>query len=105
MWYKLVIFIIASIGLTMIATRSELVKPLRVRITAARKRTERSIKYAVLWFLDEIFNCSLCFGVWGGMVVYIIIYRDFSWNIAIFGLISSMASYTFAEVVDYVKRN
>lgn len=103
MWYNLTIFIGASIGLTMVATRSGIIKPTREWFS--KKVAEQSRPKRLLWFLHEIFNCSLCFGVWGGIPIYIIVYRELSWNIITFALISSLVAYTYAEVIDYVKRN
>ena len=114
MMYHLTVFIMASVGLSIMLTKGGLFKPMRdwihktyqdrfakLQITSTFKRR---IVLRTLWFFQELIQCNLCMGFWTGMLVYIVWYRDLSVNIAIFGLVSSIASLTYAELLEYVKR-
>jgi hypothetical protein len=74
----LLIFLLATAGLTTIVTKSLLMKPFRdffklneERLNDYRynnvklRETER-----VLMFFHKLFTCSLCFGVWAGALLY-----------------------------------
>jgi hypothetical protein len=99
---ELVKFILSTAGLVMILNISKLFKPLREVISKwdAEANQKRSInamlenmadeafpgwvkkaidskvhknkKNHLAWFLNSIFTCSLCMGVWAGMAMYFI---------------------------------
>lgn len=125
----LLVFIMATIGLCIILNKSRLFKPMRKWIhetyeeSLARHGINSNFRTFVVWktfwFLQELILCDLCMGFWTGMLVYLVwhpcaseylIYYvnvmgiTVSVNIIIFGLVSSIASFTYAELLDYVKR-
>lgn len=110
-----VIFVMASVGLSIILTKGRIFIPFRAWINktyeyqlAEDKITStfrRKILWKTFWFLRELVLCNLCMGFWTGLLIYIAWYKDLSWNIFIFGLVSSIASFTYAELIEYVKRS
>jgi len=110
-----IIFIMSSVGLTTTILISTLFKPVREylhengeRIYAEQKITRTfkgQVQVKIFKFFGDLVMCSHCCGFWTGVLLYPFVYKEFSWNIIIFGLISSIASYTYAELIAYVKRS
>lgn len=95
-------FILSTAGLVMILNISKLFKPLREAISkweassnqkknisdmlangvdeafpgwvkkAVDSKVYKSKKNHLAWFLNSIFTCSLCMGVWAGIAIYFI---------------------------------
>lgn len=109
------IFLMASVGLSIILTKGRVFIPLRAWINKTYEdsyakdgitSTFRSrAMWKTFWFFRELILCNLCMGFWTGLFIYLAWYRDLSWNIFIFGLVSSIASFSYAEVLEYVKRH
>lgn len=112
---KLIVFIMASVGLSIILTKGRIFIPMRAWINKtyeyalAKDKTTPTFKGNILWktfwFFRELVLCNLCMGIWTGMFIYLLWYRELSWNIFIFGLVSSIASFLCAELVEYAKRH
>lgn len=94
-----IIFILSTTGITLILTRSKLLRPIRARIT------EKYVKQSNLrllmnkleykgfwWWLNEIFNCYLCMTPYTGTLCAILIYLSQYYPIIIYSL------YPFAAV-------
>lgn len=60
-----VIFIISTSGLVLILNKSVLFKPLRNYISSQKENL-------FWWFLNSLFGCSLCMGVWVSIPVWFI---------------------------------
>jgi len=69
--------ILAGVGLTFVVTRSKIFKPLREWVTA------KSLRFG------ELVTCPQCFGVYAGMVSYLLV--KFNLDILVYGLIVSVA--------------
>ena len=70
----MLIFILVSVGATLIVTQSYLFKPLRqyAELKAIQKGIyyELSKRHITLWlYFDKFISCSQCFGFWMGIVV------------------------------------
>ena len=109
------IFLMASVGLSIILTKGRIFIPFRAWLNKtyednyAKDSITSTLRSKALcktfWFLRELVLCNLCMGFWTGLFIYLAWYRDLSWNIFIFGLVSSIASFTYAEALEYVKRH
>ena len=82
---KLILFLVASSGATLIVTLSTIFEPLRDKFNLSSPQREEGILSGAekgtriertKLFLKELFNCPLCFGFWMGAVMYVILYRD-----------------------------
>lgn len=64
---------IAIIGLVWILCESKLFKPLREAISKKYKVANGVGKWykPIFWFLDSIFNCHGCMGLWAALIVYL----------------------------------
>ncbi len=63
-------FILAVAGLTLIVTKSKIFKKPRTYFTLLyekKKKTKMAFAYS---FVDSIFNCYMCFSLWGGLLLY-----------------------------------
>ena len=70
---ELITFILTAAGLVMILNMSKLFKPLRDAITMAYLRSiKRKTIMFPYWFLNSIFECALCMGVWASLVVFLV---------------------------------
>lgn len=65
------LYIMATFGLVMITNRSSLFKPLRERISWKHQMDSKNLKW---WFLDSIFGCALCMGVWAAGFNYVLLW-------------------------------
>jgi len=74
----LILFLLATAGLSVIVTKSYIFKPMRdvfnvgdaKRIAVAKGESVYSIKERAFNFLHKLLTCPLCFGFWAGMLVY-----------------------------------
>jgi hypothetical protein len=100
---KLILFILATAGLSWILTKSKLFKPLREYLTGSyRDQIElvaneglnfiRGIKLYVLYFFDSIFGCEGCMGFWSGILNYLLIAKNIDLGIFVYGFTGSIAS-------------
>lgn len=99
-------FCLASAGLTVLVVRSSFLKPLREKTTQAYKYCKDRNIYIikqVLWFFNEILNCELCFSFWGGMVTAILLYDECSYDLILFGFISSGFVYLYISITSFLK--
>jgi len=112
--YPFIAWLLSSISLTIILTRSVFFKKIREGISKQYEQTygdmqqypslKNVILYNLIWALRELMTCSLCNGFWTGMLLCLFIYKELSFDIIIFGLVSSIVSFTYTELMDYVKR-
>jgi hypothetical protein len=71
------IYLLAVTGLVILTNKSKLLKSFREGITANYISAdevyifnkESKLKRNVLWFLNSIFNCSMCMSPWAGVFV------------------------------------
>lgn len=64
-------FVLAVAGLTLIVVKSKLFAKPRTYFTLLyekQKKLKKRIK--IVWFIDSIFNCYMCFSLWGGLMLY-----------------------------------
>lgn len=76
---KLLLFMIASVGATLIVTLSAIFEPFRSLFQLSSAARENSIlegqekatpKEKVILFFKDLFGCPMCFGFWMGGVMY-----------------------------------
>lgn len=102
----LIIFLLATTGVTMIYIRSTLLMPLRDKVNLFRtwsKKQTGAIGFVfrrITWFLISITTCELCFSVWSGFVLYPIVFNDYSIKFIIFGFVSSGFVYLYTKLVN-----
>ena len=123
----IVIFLLASTGLTMIMVRSKMMMPLREAISRFKIWSEKAHYYregyrnkiAEMYrmllhlmliglkiglkpcarLLNGVFSCELCFSFWAGMIIHIMINNDYSFKILIFGFMSSGFAYIYTKII------
>ena len=113
--YDFIIWLFASLSMVIVITRSSLTLPIRnyvgQEISGMRSRSiidnERvtPVRRWIFDVMDKLLTCSQCNGFWVGLLMYIFLYEDLSLKVAIFGLISSIVSFTYTELLEYIKRN
>ena len=117
------LFILSSVGATLIITTSFLFKPIRkfFHIKASDKWKEDLYLHSpsLIWiWLDKFISCPQCIGFWVGAIIsfyfnpiYILMLEEYSisskwvsFSISIFlcGCISSIMSYLFCLVIKYL---
>jgi hypothetical protein len=72
-------FILSTIGLTIIVTQSKLFEPIRKGSGKIHKK------------LEYLLNCPMCFGLWSGIMVYIL--QTHKVDFLLYGFIGSFVSY------------
>ena len=73
-----VYYILTVIGISWFITESSLATPFRMFVSKINNKKYLLIK----WFVDKfdgVLNCVYCCSFWVGLVVYVLIYRDFSY--------------------------
>ena len=89
---NLVLFILASYGLTLIVTGGHIFSPLREFVSKI--------------FTYNPLECAMCFGFWAGVLLYYLFWllgiklADNLWMGPVFGLIASGTSYLICQLVD-----
>ena len=111
---NLIIFILASAGLTWMLTRSKLFKPLREKITIKRqvlsisvkaietKGFSTTIKHKFYWVLDELLGCYGCTGAWMGAIIYLL--QKCNAEIIIYICIASITSQILVLLVQFLEK-
>lgn len=100
---KLILFILATSGLSWILCKSKLFKPLRESLTEIYQAQIESaaneglglvggIKLYTCYFFDSIFNCEGCMGFWVGIVNYYLIYKNIDLVVLVYGFTGSIVS-------------
>ena len=112
--YPFIMWLLSCVSLTIILTRSVWFKKPREAVfmyyeqVLADMKVDPTFKnkliYYAVWTARELWDCSQCCGFWTGMLLCIWIYKELSFDIIIFGLIGSIVSFTYTELMDYVKR-
>jgi hypothetical protein len=99
-------FILASTGLTLIFTWSSIFKPLREAISKKKEKVAKengyNISFKLLKFIEGIFSCCMCMGFWVGIFLYYPIFKQFTYEILIFGFVSSFCSTLGAAIISYL---
>ena len=99
-------FVLASIGLTLILVWSSIFKPLREAISKKKEKVAKKNGYSILFkmlnFFQGMFSCCTCMGFWVGMLLYYPIFKQFSYEILIFGFVSSFCSTLGAAIISYL---
>lgn len=99
-------FILASTGLTLILVWSGIFKPLREAISKKKENEAKengySISFKVLRLIEGIFSCCTCMGFWVGILLYYPIFKQFTYEIIIFGFVSSFCSTLGAAIISYL---
>jgi len=93
---RLLIFILCTSSISWIIVNSKLFQPIREAITTKRIKTQielsNSITKMFYWYLDGLFGCVGCMGVYSGFFSYCILYKTFSVEIIAYSLSGAMAS-------------
>lgn len=130
---ELVKFILATSGLVMILNISKLFRPLREKISlwdlknikkrsinamanvsdeqfpnwvqkAIKEKVHKNKKNYLSWFLNSIFSCSLCMGVWAGLFIFGLKYIPYGYGDIIsymcIGACSSLLLVTFYQFLE-----
>jgi len=99
-------FVLASVGLTLILVWSSIFKPLREAISKSKKKVAGKNGYGILFnilkFTESAFSCCMCMGFWVGILLYYPIFKQFSYEILIFGFVSSFCSTLGAAIISYL---
>ena len=85
------LFILASVGATLIVVYSSLFEPLRNLFsideqtyqTINTKQITPTFKQKALMFFSQLFHCPLCFGFWMSAVMYLFIYGVCNYDVLI----------------------
>jgi len=72
-------FLLSTIGLTIIVTQSKLFEPLRKGAGKIHSK------------LEYLLNCPMCFGLWSGIIVYIL--QTHKVDFLLYGFMGSFISY------------
>lgn len=80
-------YLLASLGLCYILKYGTILNPIRNFLTAISS------------FLKELFSCSLCLGFWSGAIISPLVFKDYSFSIAI---IFPLASAAFCWTIDLI---
>jgi hypothetical protein len=81
----LILFILATSGLTWTITLSKLFKPIREFFTSNKK-------IFGVGFLNNITNCGGCFGFWSGMANCMLVYGKLDIKIICYGFAGTIIS-------------
>lgn len=102
----LIIFLLASTGLTLIVTKSLLFKPVRAYVTEKYVDAENENKKSVLiWhFWDNILNCPMCFSVYGGSICSLIVYLSTIYPYLIWILYPFCATPVVTLIIQYYSK-
>ena len=89
----MILFLSACVGLTWILKYATILDPIRKPIKALHPK------------LNELFNCSLCLGVWSGAAVGLFswYYLNFGAEALLFPLSSAALSWFFDCLIDYIQ--
>lgn len=88
---QLLIFILVSVSATNILVNSELFDSIREKIGA------KSL------YLQKLLSCMMCLGFWVG-IICMYFFPIVGINLIAGGLISSICSYSYAMIIDYLNR-
>jgi hypothetical protein len=103
----LVLFLLATAGLSVIVTKSYIFKPMRdvfdigdeKRIAVAKGELSLSFSERASTYLHKLLTCPLCFGFWAGMLVYLMF--PYVWGyflcLCLAGSIASLAIYSISK--------
>ena len=83
---ELLIFLLASAGMSVIVTKSSVFKPLRdlfessieKKITISTGEYSPTFKERVAEIIHKLISCPLCFGFWSGLFIFAV--RDYYWG-------------------------
>jgi hypothetical protein len=104
----LIIFLLATAGLTTIVTKSSLLSPLRSlfdigdenRIMIAKGDVELSFRGKLTTFIHKLITCPLCFGFWAGLIVFCLQYYCGYWgNVLCLMFTGSAVSMAYYQIV------
>lgn len=99
---NLIIFILASAGLSYGITQSDLLKEVREKVTTRHlEKNAIDITNRWWWFLNAFFNCVMCCGFYCGILVYLAIY--FEMDYLLYPFIASITSYFLYELIKNLK--
>lgn len=112
---ELILFILATSGLSWILVKSKLFKPLREYLSTMHQKQInlipvdgnglfKNIKLYVLYFFNSIFNCEGCMGFWVGMVNYWLITKNIDLVILVYGFAGSIVSLLIIALFNYLNR-
>lgn len=92
---KIIIFILCTSSISWIVVRSKLFQPLREYVTTKRIKADKSSGNFVrsIWdYLDGLFSCVGCFGVYSGLASYCLLYQSISVETIAYSLSGSIVS-------------
>lgn len=70
-------YLLSTIGIGYVLTLSDLMKPLRMKVSEINEKDLGLLN--LLWDkLDGVVNCIYCASFWIGIIVYLLINKDFS---------------------------
>ena len=108
---KLIVFILATAGLTWILCRATIFKVLRefisykydlVEVEKKFKSTHLVIKSSIFNFLHGIFNCYACMAFWVSQLMYIAVYKELSLDSIYYGFIGAITSLIIVSYPSYL---
>jgi hypothetical protein len=104
---ELLIFLLASAGMSIIVTKSYIFKPLRnlfewsveKRIAININEYEPTFRDKVAKNIHKLISCPLCFGFWSGL--FILAVRDYYWGMVFcYCLCASIVSLVIYSIAD-----
>lgn len=95
---ELIIFILSTAGLSWIVVKSKIFKSLREKISSIRINSPNF----VLNYLDQVLNCSGCFGVWSGIISYMLVYQVVTIEAAAFACSGSIISMMSDKLLKHI---
>jgi hypothetical protein len=110
---RLIIFILATSGLSWILVKSKLFRPYREYITLQYRESAKEIgsfnlfsylRYRVLQIFNEVFNCIGCIGFHSGVLNYLLLYSVCDYNILCFGFMGSMVSLLVVSLYEFLNK-
>lgn len=89
------LFISSASGLVLVLNKSMLFKPLREYFS--RKKDNK-----VWWFVNSLFMCSLCMGVWVSLPVYFVLNTEYYWIMYAFS--GALFAYFLTTIMETLAR-
>ena len=108
---NLIVFILATAGLSWIVCRSNLFKSIResvshtyglVEVERKFKKKKILIRGGFYYFLDSILGCVGCFAFWASQLNYIMIFKEISVDSIYCGFIGSITSLIIVNYSTYL---
>jgi Protein of unknown function (DUF1360) len=110
---KVILFILATSGLSWILCKSKLFKAMREYFSEVAEsiEVEKSFnkkifpgKETLIWTITSLFSCVGCFGFWTAQFNYVLIFKQVDIEMIAFGFIGSITSLLIVSYISFLER-